>query len=269
MSGGANLSPPEVSCRGTRLAVTDAMRWPSSRASLVFLIVAGCGSSSAVNPDGAARGQAFDVCAAASDCSAGLGCICGICTKPCTASNECAAPATCPALTPDKYDCQDRSKDACLITCSNDTDCKTLGSTAVCTGGLCRRPTLVTVVDGGVLTCAERTAQISSEVQATLSPVIANADRTCKVDADCTQVGIGASCYLGGCGGVDVSSVGSASIMDALKAIEIQDCRAFVAAGCAFSGGIINCPAEGFPTCVSGRCQDSLSITPSDAGSSQ
>jgi hypothetical protein len=263
-----------VSWRGLLLARdlrrSEGMAWSSTRASVIVLILAGCGgSASPLQSDGAARGQPFDVCIGASDCSPPLECICGICAKPCTTSNVCAAPATCPALTPITYDCQSLSTDACLITCSTDTECKTLGPTALCTGGLCRRPSLVTIVDGSVLTCAERTEQISADFQATLGPVINNADRSCTVDADCTSVGIGASCYLGGCGGVDVSLVGAATISTALKALAEQDCGAFVEAGCAFAGGIINCPAEGYPTCIAGQCQDSLRITPSDAGSSQ
>jgi hypothetical protein len=252
------------------------MRWSS--VALACLVAAGCGSVTPLKPEGGAggsgaeltgRGKLFDVCSEDTDCSAGLSCTCGICTKPCTASNECAAPATCPALSPIMYDCQNLSTAGCLIRCTADADCKTVGPTALCTGGLCRRPTLITIVDGGVLTCAERTAQISSEVRATLTPVIANADRSCTVDADCTRVGTGTSCYLGGCGGVDVSMSGAAAIASTLKAIEKQYCGAFWEAGCAFSGGIIHCPAEGFPTCVAGQCQDSLRIIPSDAGSSQ
>jgi hypothetical protein len=264
-SGGRRRSDVAVyvGLGGTRLAARNDVltRW------LALLFFMGCGSSPGIGDSGTTTGQLFDVCQSVSDCSIGYQCYCGVCTKACNASRECSAGATCGA-SPLMYDCEDFSTSGCVIECSIDTDCKTLGQAAVCTGGLCRRPTLVTVVDGGVLTCAERTSQISAAVQATLGPVVASADRTCTTDGDCTEFRMGASCYLGGCGGVDVSMAGAATILAAVKAFDEQNCGAFVEAGCAFAGGITNCPAEGFPTCIAGQCQDSLLASrPIDAGS--
>ncbi len=252
--------------RGTPLAASGAMRW-----SLAVLFVAGCGSGSPLKPDGGTvtaieppsdkSAQPFDVCLGATDCYTGYECYCGVCTKACATSNDCTAGATCPLLSPFMYNCAgtDQSHLDCVIQCSADADCKALGATALCTGGLCRRPTLVTSTDGGgTLTCAERTAQISAEVQATLGPVFDGADRSCKVDGDCVAVGIGNACYESGCGYVDVSMVGAATITAASKAFEDKDCPTFTKAGCVLPIGIYNCPVEGFPACVAGRCQDSI-----------
>ena len=242
------------------------MRWL-----VVVLLVAGCGSGSPLEPDGGTvtatkpesdkSSQPFDVCLGASDCSAGYECYCGVCTKACDTSNDCTAGATCSVLSPFMYNCPGPAPSHldCVIQCSADVECAALGSTALCTGGLCRRPTLVTAADGGGMpTCAERTAQMTEEVQATLGPIGDGADRSCQSDADCVAVGIGTACYQSGCGYFDVSMAGAATIKAATMAFEDKDCAAFIEAGCVLPVGIYSCPAEGFPKCVAGKCQDSL-----------
>ncbi len=215
----------------------------------------------AIKPESDKGPQPFDVCRSTSECSTGYECYCGVCTKACATSNDCAAGATCPLLIPTMYNCAgtELSHLDCVIQCSADADCKALGATALCTGGLCRRPTLITATDGGgILTCGERMALISAEVQAKLTPVVDGADRSCKVDGDCVVAGIGNACYESGCAYVDVSMAGAATIKAASKAFEDEDCAAFTKAGCVLPVGIFSCPVEGFPTCIAGQCQDSL-----------
>jgi hypothetical protein len=112
--------------------------------------------------------------------------------------------------------------------------------------------------DGAALTCGDLLAAIKAKVD----PVVTGADRTCKSDADCTAVGIGNLCYGDPCSPVFLSRAGAAVINAELTDIEVHDCDAVEKAGCASGGtGPYNCPLEGVPTCVAGRCQDSLNIS--------
>jgi hypothetical protein len=78
----------------------------------------------------ATRGQAFDVCVNASGCSNGYQCFCGICTKACSAPQECSrlgAGATCPEAIPLTSACQGPLALGCVIPCADDGDCTALG----------------------------------------------------------------------------------------------------------------------------------------------
>jgi hypothetical protein len=200
-------------------------------------------------------GKLFDVCVGVSGCSPGLECFCGICTKPCMAPSSCvglAHGATCPTTTPWTSACTAPPLLAeCVIECSTDGDCGALGPTAVCTRGWCRRPLLVTVTGGAVLTCADREAAM----KARLDPVVASADRSCMTDADCIRASLVNSCYGSGCTGVSVSAAGAATIAAELTALQNQDCDAAFRAGCVGEGNT-RCPEQGFPACVAGSCQE-------------
>jgi hypothetical protein len=199
-------------------------------------------------------GKLFDVCLDASGCSAGLECYCGICSTPCMPGGCTGLPvvATCPNTVPWTSACTGLPlQSECAIECTTDADCSTLGSTGVCTAGWCRRPLLVTVVDGGVLTCADRMA----EMQAKLDPVVASADRSCKTNADCIQARLWNSCYGDGCGGVAVTAAGAAAIAYELNVLQAQECDSAFRSGCV-GVGATRCPEEGGPACVAGQCQE-------------
>ncbi len=134
--------------------------------------------------------------------------------------------------------------------CTTDSDCASLGTNSVCTGGFCKAPVLVSHADGGVVTCEDRTAEMSPEVAA----VFAGADRACKADADCTAMTLGNECYGDSCTQVAVAASGSASIAAQLSGIAQQYCGDFFQAGCV-GPGLSGCPAEGVPTCVGGTCE--------------
>jgi hypothetical protein len=199
-------------------------------------------------------GKFSDVCLVQADCSTGLSCICGICSMPCKPESCTRLPvvATCPTALPSTSACVDPTA-ICVVECMTDGDCRSigLGPTAVCTVGWCRRPQLVTIEDGGVITCADRMA----EMKAQLDPIVASADRACMTDADCVLAPLGNACYGDGCGGVPVSMAGAATIAAELATLQNQSCDAAFRAGCV-GAGRTNCPNEGYATCVANQCQN-------------
>ena len=203
-------------------------------------------------------GKFSDVCLVQADCSTGLSCICGICSTPCEPDSCTRLPvvATCPASLPSTSACVEPTA-ICVVECSTDGDCRSLGPTGVCTAGWCRRPLLVTTDDGGVVTCADRAA----EIKARLDPIVASADRSCKTDTDCVQAPLGGSCYGDGCSLAIVSAAGAAAIAAELAVLEGEYCDAAFRAGCV-GPGIENCPAEANPACVANQCQASSLFGP-------
>ena len=152
---------------------------------------------------------------------------------------------------------------ACVIECTIDGDCSVLGSTAVCSAGWCRRPSIVTKSDGAVVTCDDRAAA----TKAVLDPIVASADRSCNVDRDCTLVSLSNDCYGTPCQKVYVSQSGGAAISAELTTLENQQCDTAFKAGCV-GAGEVNCPNEPDPACVNGECTSSFGTTtgPVDAG---
>ena len=199
-----------------------------------------------------AGGHLFDVCLDSSGCASGLECYCALCSTPCTPGScaGLATGATCPMAIPSTSACVITPGTDCVIRCSTDSDCSTLGATAVCTVGWCRRPLLVTTTDRHVLTCADRAASM----KARLDPVVASADRSCMTDHDCVLAPLSNSCYGNGCEGAPVSASGAAVIAAELKTLS-QECDAAFRAGCV-GAGTVNCPLEVLPSCVAGSCQE-------------
>jgi hypothetical protein len=214
-----------------------------------------------------AGGKLFDVCLDASGCSGGLlQCYCGICTTPCMTDSWCAgfpasaaASSTCPDTIPWTSACIGSPlQSMCAIECMIDSDCLALGPTGVCSAGWCRRPLLVTVADGAVVTCTDRAA----EMKAKLDPVVASADRACMNNADCVLAPLGNACYGDGCSSVAVTTEGAATIEAELKILQDQHCDAAFRAGCV-GPGHVNCPGEGPPVCVNNQCQpNTLPLSP-------
>jgi hypothetical protein len=199
------------------------------------------------------RGKLFDVCLVQSDCSAGLECYCGICTTPCMPGGCTGLPivATCPDTVPWTSACTGLPlQSECAIECLADSDCRELGPTGVCTAGWCRRPLLVSIVNGSVVTCADRTA----DMKAQLDPIVASADRVCMTDADCVQAPLWNACYGDGCGGAAVNASGASAIAAELTTLQNQGCDAAFRAGCV-GVGTSRCPEEGGPACVANECK--------------
>ncbi|WP_437997403.1 PHB depolymerase family esterase [Sorangium sp. So ce185] len=79
-------------------------------------------------------------------CEDGLSCICGVCTRACSAEGECAAlssGAECVAVAarPAEAACAAAESAAfCDLTCSGDAHCDPLGAPFRCQGGFCRAP---------------------------------------------------------------------------------------------------------------------------------
>ncbi|WP_437722825.1 alpha/beta hydrolase family esterase [Sorangium sp. So ce861] len=79
-------------------------------------------------------------------CGDGLSCICGVCTRACSAESQCAAlssGAECVAVAerPAGAACAEVESAAfCDLTCSDDADCEPLGAPFRCQGGFCRAP---------------------------------------------------------------------------------------------------------------------------------
>ena len=252
-----SLAVGALSCGGQPLPIGAAGAAGSSTGSAGATSATGSagatsvsGSAGATTASGA--GKFSDVCLAQSDCSTGLSCICGLCSTPCMPGSCTRLPvvATCPRYLPSTSACLIPTA-ICVIECSTDSDCLSLGPTAVCTAGWCRRPSLVTIVDGGVLTCADR----ASEMKAQLDPIVASADRACITDADCVLAPLVNACYGDGCGGAPVSTAGAATIAAELATIQNQDCDAAFRAGCVGSG-VVRCPDYGAATCGAGQCQN-------------
>lgn len=204
----------------------------------------------------------LDVCLAPSDCATGYTCDCGVCTKACTATSDCAAlapGATCATSIPVTSLCELASQlgSACVIECTTDSDCGTLGSTAVCSAGWCRRPQIVTVSDGSVVTCDDRAAALRARLDPIVGSALLSADKSCNVDQDCTTVSLSNACYGSGCDGAYVSQRGAATVSAELATLQSQECDTVFKAGCV-GGGIFNCPASPNPVCVNGECTSSF-----------
>jgi polyhydroxybutyrate depolymerase len=95
-------------------------------------------------------------------CADGLACICGVCTRACSVTDECAgvaAGAECVAVAArtSGAGCPAAGSAAfCDLPCGGDAECAVLGSPFRCQGGYCRVPG-----DGGVATaCAATTLAI-------------------------------------------------------------------------------------------------------------
>ncbi|WP_437333828.1 alpha/beta hydrolase family esterase [Sorangium sp. So ce394] len=79
-------------------------------------------------------------------CGDGLACICGVCTRACSAEGECAALASgaqCVAVAerPVGAACAGAESAAfCDLSCSDHADCEPLGAPFRCQGGFCRAP---------------------------------------------------------------------------------------------------------------------------------
>jgi polyhydroxybutyrate depolymerase len=77
-------------------------------------------------------------------CEDGLSCVCGVCTRSCSAAADCAslaAGADCvaPAARPTEAACFAAESDAfCDLACSGDDDCAVLGAPFRCQSGYCR-----------------------------------------------------------------------------------------------------------------------------------
>jgi hypothetical protein len=99
---------------------------------IVASLFAGCNGKSANTSD--SETHFLEKCT--DTCSGGLTCLCGVCTKPCTASSSCgelSSSASC------EDSCTGSSSKVCDVACSADADCSPLGADFGCSAGHCRQ----------------------------------------------------------------------------------------------------------------------------------
>jgi hypothetical protein len=102
-------------------------------------------------------------------CPEGSSCICGVCTRPCSASVECVSldsSASCSALAPRVAEgrCEITARNsACELNCLTDADCASLSGGFGCQAGVCRLGTQVNGNRKPIVDCAP-TKLLPSEV---------------------------------------------------------------------------------------------------------
>jgi hypothetical protein len=211
----------------------------------------------------------LETCASDSDCSAGLECWCGICTKPCSAASDCSAfsaGASCDPTLATAICGTPTFTASCALACVDDSDCSELGADGRCIEGACRKVTGTTLSDAGALTCPA----LNNAIQKSYSDALAAsaAAAPCKNDADCVQAPT-PQCGPPGCGGAYTSSAGAAVVQSRLPQLEHEFCDSYFAAGCS-QPGFPGCPYLGPPLCIQGTCTACslgfCSPPPTDAG---
>ncbi len=101
-------------------------------------------------------------------CAEGLTCLCGVCTRSCSALDECASLAPDVECVPvgarsAETACRDVQVDAfCDLPCGSDADCDSLGSSFRCESGYCRVP------DGGTASDCPQTTLAVGDNERTL-----------------------------------------------------------------------------------------------------
>jgi hypothetical protein len=123
----------------------------------------------------------------------------------------------------------------------------TAGDAPKCLQGVCIDVFTTTTDPAQGKSCAERTAQMSADIQ----PSVDAADKQCKIDADCDVVMLVNAC-MESCTYVPASTQGAAAIRAELGALETQDCSWFTQAGCTVQR--LPCVAPPTPKCNAGVC---------------
>jgi len=81
-------------------------------------------------------------CAADRDCQAGARCVCGACTRPCSATSDCVPlgpSALCYAASAASPTCEHPGAPrVCMVPCGSAADCSTFAGASRCLEGLCR-----------------------------------------------------------------------------------------------------------------------------------
>ena len=202
----------------------------------------------------------FATCNSSADCSSGLECWCGLCTKTCAA--DCSGtPSTATCIDPPAACTNDTKKTACAVGCSKEADCKALGSGATCVDTVCRKESSTSTTDSGAkLTCD----QLTSGAVTALAPLRDAADQSCKTNDDCTEFP-GVSC-TNHCSTATISKSGLSAIQSQIDAVDRKWCAPFTKDGCTVPEP--PCAFPGNPACVAGKCQHVLPGGMPDAGTS-
>jgi hypothetical protein len=98
---------------------------------LAALLAAACGGESSSEESGESHFLAF----CDSTCAPGFECLCGVCTAPCSTSDECAEHASGAVCVPPSCG---EGEPVCELTCQSDGDCDSLGAAYRCEAGACR-----------------------------------------------------------------------------------------------------------------------------------
>jgi hypothetical protein len=99
---------------------------------LVASLFAGCNGKSAKTSD--SETHFLEKCT--DTCAGGLTCLCGVCTKICTAEASCGALSVAASC---EDSCSDSSHKVCDVACTVDGDCSSLGADFGCSAGHCRQ----------------------------------------------------------------------------------------------------------------------------------
>jgi hypothetical protein len=116
-----------------------------------------------------------------------------------------------------------------------------------CTAGVCTDVITTTPPPDAGQTCTDRTTALNAE----LTPVVAAADQTCKVDGDCKVVMLVDQC-IESCTYAPASASGAATIQGKLDDIDAKECGDFASAGCTVQR--LPCVAPPMPKCNAGKC---------------
>jgi hypothetical protein len=95
------------------------------------LLAAACGGESSSEDSGESHFLAF----CDSTCAPGFDCLCGVCTAPCSTSEECADHASAAVCVPPRCG---QGEPVCEVVCTSNQDCSALGSAYQCEQGACR-----------------------------------------------------------------------------------------------------------------------------------
>lgn len=199
----------------------------------------------------------LEVCSGDTDCSSGLECWCGVCTKTCAAASDCSelAGATCDPGDATSVCGSPQTQAACLLRCKADGDCNVMGQEASCSNGFCKRSPRG---DAAIGSCNDRGNAVQTRYHTILAAADNASNKACTVDADCVPApAVPCSDH---CGLPFLSKAGAASIATELANLDRELCEPFFATGC--PEPIFNCPAIGFPRCVAGVCENSFEPLP-------
>jgi len=109
-----------------------------------FLLGGACGG---LGPHTGSETNFLSSCDAS--CDAGLTCLCGVCTRPCSSTDECTSlgsgtECTTEVEPPPNRVCPDQETAFCDRPCSDDADCSALGGAFRCQNRSCREPDALT-----------------------------------------------------------------------------------------------------------------------------
>jgi polyhydroxybutyrate depolymerase len=145
-----------------RRARAVAGGWGAASGLGAFLLACACNGGSQTSS------ETHFLVACGDGCADGLACLCGVCTRACSSSDECSALASgaeCVAVAdrPAEATCPGGTPAFCDLPCSGDASCASLSSQYRCQNGYCRLPS-----DGGMTTVCPETSLVLGDNEGAL-----------------------------------------------------------------------------------------------------